>query len=168
MGSASIHAEPGSSQIDANLRPLVRVQRGTRETRQRLSLSLIAHLTRIVVLAVLLTVGGVVASAQAHEGHVGSHAVLHDYAKHLSTAAGGIAAVATIRASFTHRDCHNGMHGCPSCYVGAACCSPAVIGDGISVVGPSDRGRRITSKEPPILSGLQPEGPAEPPRPFNA
>lgn len=169
--SGSCQKGPASdliARIDAEPGPLLRQWQPELETYQRLSLGLIAYLSRIVLLAVILTACGSVASVQAHEGHNKSHAAMHDHSRHLGIAAGGVPAAATIRASSTHHGCPDGMPGCPSCYVGAACCSPAIIGDATGVVRPDDRGRRITFAEPPILSGREPERPAKPPRPFGA
>lgn len=136
-------------------------------------------LARLVAVVIVLIAACIVAplvgisSAQAHQGHAhqghahhgmslgNSAAPAPTLAEARSVGDGPRLTVAASDEAPAARPC-NGL----CCLMGASCCVPGLLPDGLATVPGPTPARRLTAVEDVPPPGLAPDSPARPPRPF--
>ncbi|TNC12092.1 hypothetical protein FF100_17845 [Methylobacterium terricola] len=139
-----------------------------------------ARLMAVVIVMIAACIGAPlvgVSSAQAHQGHGHQGHAHQSHARHeqsvqapaatltpveaRSVAEGRRLTVASADEARDARPC-NGL----CCLMGASCCVPGLLPDGLAAFLSLPPSRRFAAAEDALPAGIVPDSPARPPRPF--
>ncbi|MFH6786188.1 MULTISPECIES: hypothetical protein [Methylobacterium] len=137
----------------------------------------LARLVAAVIVLIAACVGASVtgvSSAQAHQGHAHQGHAHHAPSLHGPAVTGPTLAEARVAAQgprltaadpdeapASARSC-NGL----CCLMGASCCVPGLLPDGLAAFPSPRPARRLAAAEDAVPAGIVPDSPARPPRPF--